>query len=1206
MPNSFVKRAVSLCSAAAMISGFCGEFSAIAPFSVSAEQLNVCINEICTGNSGENGNLTDAVDKNGEYCDWIELYNPSDADIDISGWSLIKDDADTYSFSDVTVPAGGYTIVYCCKTYKGDESVPHAAFNLSGSGVKLTLADTDGLTDSVDVPALDKDTVYARKPDGSENFLPMLPSPNGTNNESKVLIPCNAPVFSAESGMYGSAFDLTLETDEGNTIYYTLDGTDPATSSTRIEYTGAINIYNRSSDPSTMARRVAVNKITPWNNGGYLPNNSDVDKGTVIRACTYSKADEYSETITKSYFVGVSNATHNNLPIMSVTTDPDNLFDYEKGINVLGKVYDDYIKTPGWNRDNPEANYNQRGQEWERPCHIDFFEEDGTLVLSQDCGMRTQGAYSRADYQKSFRFYARADYGAKNFKYPFFGEITKMDGSGEPLDKYKKIVMRNGGNDTFYAKFKDTYIQKLLNDRAFDTQAGRPCVMFIDGEYWGLYTLQEDFTDSYFEENYGVNKDEVIVYKKGEIDEGLEEDIVLFKDMKHFARDNDLSDPENYAKMCEMLDIDSFIDYMAAEIYIINEDWPGNNYAMWRVRNTDDTVAYADGKWRCLLYDTEMGVDHYGNSSTKYNVDNLKKILANDYDDLTVLFRNLMENEEFKEKFVTAFMDIANVNFNYQRTLDEKQYYMNTYYKEMDKFFKRFPTWANRGNATDPCLDRMDYFLSKRPSYVPTMLKNNLSLSTAVSVKISALNPEGGNVRINTSTLDLSSTFTGKYFPDYNITLSAEAKEGYTFAGWRGSVISDEAQISISPEKASEVQAIFVREGEENNICKITFTDGTTRAEIYAVKGGDAEIPYDLFKKEGYNVSFSPSPTNVQGDMTCNAVYTGVNYKVRYLSNGGTGTMAVQNMVYGTPAKLSANKFTRSGYVFAGWGKRSNVTTPDFAPNETVVNLASTEGKTVTLYAIWKKNISSCTISGVESSYIYDGKAIRPTVTVKNGTTTLVKGTDYTVTYTGGTSCGYSYVTVTGKGAYTGSKKISYLIKPGNVTVTQINRSTTAVRLFWNEVKGADKYEIYKQTGATFKKIGTTAATEYRDAGMAAGTAATYRIRAVSGTTNGAFTSSVTCTRTAVPKLAAASASKGKATLSWNKVSNASGFQLLMSPTKNGTYTSIKYPQPTTVKYTKTGLTSGKTYYFRIRSFRTVDGKKYYSYYSSPVGVKIK
>ncbi len=943
------KRLLSAASAAALgVSSL-----AVLPLSAAAEGAVLYINEVCTGNNGENGNLTNATDNKGAYCDWGELYNPTDSAVSLSGWSLVKDDKSSYNFGDVTIAPGGYQIVFCCKNFVGDESLVNAGYNISGDGAKFELFNGDTSVDTVTVPALDKDVCFARKPDGSENLGYFFPTPAASNNEAQSAIPCNAPEFSSDTGFYSSQFDLDITTDEGNKVYYTTDGTDPRTSSTRIEFTKAITVKNRSSEAMKVANAVSVDQVTPWS-GSSLPRNSAVDKGTVIRACTLSAADEYSEVVTKSYFVGVSSANHNGLPILSVTTDPDNLYNYNTGIFVKGAVYDS-LTWAEKNVDNPEANYNQRGREWERECHIDFIEPDGTVGISQDCGMRTQGAYSRAAFQKSLRFYAREDYGEKNFKYEVFAGHTKADGSGEVLKKFKTLVARQGGNDNEYCKFKDSYIQSLVSDRAFETQTGRPCVMFIDGEYWGLYTLQEDYNDNYYENNYGVDNNEVIVYKKGEIDEGEETDIQYAEELLNYAKKYNLALPQCYEQISQMMDIDSFIDYMAAEMYIINEDWPGNNYSMWRTRTVDETNPYADGRWRMNFYDTEMGVDHYGNSSTKYNVDNLKKITDNTWDYLPILFNNLMKNAEFKQKFVTAMCDEMNVNFNYTRCNDLVTAFYDAYFPELPKNYARYPNWANVDNAASPCYSRMMNFLKNRPKYVPTMLKNNLGLGTAVTVKIAPIEQQGGTVKLNTTQLDFEyGDFSGTYFTDYPITLTAEAKEGYTFIGWSGDVDSKEETITVDLKGSTLIQPLFVN--SDTVLHTVTFTDGTKSSRVYVADGQAASAPDETFAKKGYTLSWDKDFSNITGDITVNAVYEPFKYTVRFAPNGAPYVSYGQDFVYGEEQALMPLAFDYDGYIFKGWASSSKGEVI-YADGEKVSNL-SDSAKVVYLYAVWEKDTS--------------------------------------------------------------------------------------------------------------------------------------------------------------------------------------------------------------------------------------------------------
>ena len=1165
----------------------------------------VVINEVCTGNGGTNGNLTDAVDKNGDPCDWVELYNPADTEADLTGLTLVKDGKDSFALDGVKIAPKGFTVVYCCKTYNGDESKPHAGFNLSGSGVKLALMDGENEVDTLEVPALADDTVWARKPDGTGEAVTLLPTPAASNNEAASAVPCNAPVFGTESGMYSSAFDLTLTTDEGNTIYYTTDDTDPATSSTRKEYTVPIKVRDRSPENMVMASWLKVSEITPWSDGASLPKNSAVDKCTVIRAVTYSAAGEYSETLTNSYFVGVSNSDHNGLPILSVTTDPASLFDYDTGIYRKGRVYDEVGK-PAGGGDTAEANYNQRGKEWERPCHIDFFESDGTLAISQDCGMRTQGGYSRADYQKALRFYARDEYGKKNFKYTFFEDAYREDGSGEQLAKFKKLVMRAGGNDTNSAKFKDSYLQALLSGRAFDTQEGRPCVMFIDGEYWGLYTLQEDYDDHYFEENYGVNADEVVVYKKGEIDEGNEEDIALFDELRAFAENNDLSKAGNYERIGEMLDIKSFADYMAAEIYILNEDWPGNNYSMWRVRNTDSSNPYADGRWRMLLYDTEMGVDHYGNWNTHYNSDNLKNILKNNKDDLPVIFNALLKNAEFKTMFVNAILDISNIDMAPDRAAEVEKKYMEAYYPELDKSYARFPTWANRRNAADPCIERMDTFLANRPAYIPTMLKSDLSLKNDVTVNISAVRAEGGTVKLNGTPIDLSSAFTGTYFGDCKITLTAEAKDGYRFAGWTGTVSSTDAEISISPAEAGSVRALFLR-GDEK-LCKVTFTDGEKSVDTYVMPGENAVFPESVFTKAGYTASVT-GLDKITSDKTINVTYTGNSYKLKLFPNGGKGSTVTFDAVYGKEIALPANTFTREGYTFKGWSRKTTGNS-EFADGAKVSDL--TTGSSVTLYAIWAKNaaetkdISACAVSTESTGFICTGAEIRPAVTVTDGNKTLTEGKDYTLAYENNTECGNAKVIVKGTGAYGGTAEAGFNIVPDKPKLTKLARSKSAVKLTWDAVQGAQSYKVYRLNGSSYKLIKNTASTSFTDSKLAVGTEYRYRIYAVGGGIKSARTSYATCTKSAVPTLKGSSSAKGRLKLSWSKSSTGTGYQVAFSTKQSSGYKLLKTLPLSTASYTRTKLKTGKTYYFKVRVYQTVGTKKFYSGFSNVVKVTIK
>jgi hypothetical protein len=572
---------------------------------------------------------------------------------------------------------------------------------------------------------------------------------------------CHAPYFSKPSGMYADEIDVTItledksdDSDAGKSddnskdsskIYYTTDGSNPLTSAARTEYKQALHLTDATANENVYSA------IDPAQmNQFYGPNDVSipeylVDKCNIIRAVAVFSDGTRSDIATSTYFIGDTAAdfSDNNIAVMSITTDPANLFDYNTGIYVNGVSLDDFKKQ------NPDeewmywgtANYRQKGSDWEREIHMDFFESDGSLAYSTECGLRIAGGYSRGDIQKSLRFIQDKDYsGDKNFKYAFFDDLK--DSSGKNIEKFKSLVARTGANDAFYCKFKDSYLQKLVEDRDLSTQAGRPCIIFIDGEYWGLYTLEEDYTADYFADNYGVKKSDVVMVKatddyKAELETGDDADFSLYTDMVDFFKSADLSDSASYEKACEYMDVDSFADYCAFEIYIINEDWPGKNWGLWRTRNADSSNPYADGKWRFCTYDLEMGVYHYGNASTKYDVDRISALLGDyksDSTNISLFFYKFMQNEEFKAKLARALLDMAEDNFESNRAFSVMENYTDTYFPEMFRFFDRFKIWASFNSATKGCYKNMVTFLEGRDEYVPEMIKKAYGLDMDVNL----------------------------------------------------------------------------------------------------------------------------------------------------------------------------------------------------------------------------------------------------------------------------------------------------------------------------------------------------------------------------------------------------------------------------------------------------------------------------------------
>lgn len=521
--------------------------------------------------------------------------------------------------------------------------------------------------------------------------------------------------FSKESGFYEEPFELELTAKSG-TIYYTLDGSLPNKDSIKYEKpilitdaTANDNIYSMRTDVSAGFDQKAVEEISSDSSPGYKVPDYKVDKATIVRAVVFDAMGHHSEVQSASYFVDFSSKDgYEGLKILSLITDPSNLFDYETGIYVTGKAYDDYTKAYRgtgeyyWREEYWTlwlANYRYRGIKWERPAECQFFDETGQLILKQACGIRIHGDSSRGYNPKSLNLCARKEYdGNKTFKEDLF----------ETGYYASTITLFQGGND-FATKGKDYLISSSIQDLNVSTMHFKPYAMFLDGEYWGVYWLNEKMDANYFQHYYGVNKDNVILIKEGELKEGNDEDYKYYSNMIEFCSQADVTKTENYEKVCDLIDIESYIDYYALMLYLgRNSDWPSGNFALWRVAKKE-AGPYGDGKWRWVVFDLNS-------SGFITEFDSINYVIEKD-----AMFKNLMTNDLFRTQLFLKIEDIADQILNPEIMNQRLNEYQNFIADPLKKNNMRFYGNDSLSSFYEE-IENLQIFFSERKKYVISML----------------------------------------------------------------------------------------------------------------------------------------------------------------------------------------------------------------------------------------------------------------------------------------------------------------------------------------------------------------------------------------------------------------------------------------------------------------------------------------------------
>ncbi|MFT4640062.1 MAG: hypothetical protein ACI8T1_003387, partial [Verrucomicrobiales bacterium] len=510
----------------------------------------------------------------------------------------------------------------------------------------------------------------------------------------------------------------------------------------------------------------------------------------VIRAQTYIAGRAMSPVVTQSY---LTERTF-NMPVVSLTTAPEHLWDDDLGIYTPGR---------NSNEGGRVANY---WNEWERPIHVEFFEPDGTLGFTADAGLRILGWGSRSNPQKSLAVMFRDRYGVDQLQYRLFPD--------EEIEVFNSFVLRAAGSDsrangTF---FRDPFASSLLTGRNVDKQAFRPAVVYINGDYWGIQNIREKMNEDYLASHHNIdpkNVDVISRYWRRRHPVVIEGDNERYLAFEAFLEANDFSNASAYEEAQRHIELDNFIEYIAAQIYLANFDWPGNNNKNWMPR-TDD------GRWRWLMYDLDYSFGFDGSSNFRFNT--LAHAMAPSGTGwpnpgwTTLILRKLAENEGFQHAFANRVADLSNSRLGAVQAIPKLDTLRAHYASEMEHHINR---WKREGQGI-PSLDAWESnigtirtFLQRRQAEILEHVRAEFQLGEITEVKLE-IDDSTGQVKLNSVTIH-DSNWTGRYFDGVPITLTALPKPGYRFATWEGLDLTESSVTLVPSSITNTLKPVFER-----------------------------------------------------------------------------------------------------------------------------------------------------------------------------------------------------------------------------------------------------------------------------------------------------------------------------------------------------------------------------------------------------------
>ncbi|MGK0385869.1 MAG: hypothetical protein ACI849_000474 [Patiriisocius sp.] len=744
-------------------------------------------------------NLEGYTDNYQSQEDWIELYNTSSSSVNLGGYHLSDSETNTDKWeipAGTVISANGYLRFWCSGRDEASGTNYHTNFKLKQTKANtesIVFSDTDGtIIDSTVLQKTQVEHSIGRSPNGAATWkIFTSPTLGGANTGASFDRYAAVPELDIAAGFYGGPVNVSITTTEANsTIHYTVNGNLPTTGTT---------IY---SNPITITTTKIVKALVDPNTPGVLPS-----------FMTFN-----------TYFINESHT----LPVLSVSANQmTNLLNGNINLRPEGTM--EYFDADGLRQDVGYGEYNKHGQD------------------------------SWAWDQRSFDYIARDEMG-------YHDALNERILSWSERESYQKIIIRAAGDDNYpgidsSAHMRDMFIHRLANknDLNVDMRKGERCVVYANGQYWGVYSIREKVSDAdYTKFYYGQDKYNIqylMNWGSTWAQYGGQDAFDDWNDIHSFALNNDLSNQANYNQVAAEIDVTSLVDYILVNSFAVCTDWINWNTSWWRGLdpNGDHT------KWGYVLWDEDATFNHYINYTNVPNENAdadpcYPEGITQDPEQHIVLLNKLLENEEFRQYYITRYMDLNNTVFTEAEALTTLEGIESSIAGEMPRHIGR---WGGSVSEWEGNVQKVKDFIIDRINFLPGGLNDCYNLTGPYDVTID-VQPEGaGQIQFNSLTINYGDyVWDGTYHGGIDMNIKAlQTNPDYIFDHWE----LDNHTVADAMSESSSFEL------NQNENLVAVFVENLGGADIVINEINYKDAP-DFDVKDWVEIyNNSPSPINVSG-----------------------------------------------------------------------------------------------------------------------------------------------------------------------------------------------------------------------------------------------------------------------------------------------------------------------------------------------------